>query len=74
MNNRNKPTDDGLRQDRHPDHTGRNSGYEGGGRGGRGSRGGKGGARGDRHNRGLPKFVFSAPRLYATNTHYLVIT
>ncbi|KAI4742093.1 hypothetical protein E4T50_07509 [Aureobasidium sp. EXF-12298] len=45
QNNRAKPTDDGVRQDRHP----RNAG-EGGNRG-RGPRGGRGGARGPRTGR-----------------------
>jgi len=53
-NNRGKPTDDGLRQDRHSDRIGggRIQGtYDGrGGRGGHGGRGGRGG-RDDRHSR-----------------------
>lgn len=61
INNRGKPTDDGLREDRHADRIrgGRIQGnYDGrGGRGGgRGGRGGRGGGRGDdRHSRGVPK-------------------
>jgi len=58
VNNRGKPTDDGLREDRHPDRIGGGRGYEG--RGDRGSRGGRGGGRGnrsDRHSRGLPQYV-----------------
>ena len=59
MSNRDKPTEDGLRQDRHPNRIegGRDrAGYEGrGGRGGRASRGGRG-SRDDRHNRGVPKY------------------
>ncbi|SLM41039.1 telomere and ribosome associated protein stm1 [Lasallia pustulata] len=60
INNRGKPTDDGLREDRHADRIrgGRIQGnYDGrGGRGGgRGGRGGRGGGRGDdRHSRGVP--------------------
>lgn len=66
VNNRSKPTDDGLRQDRHRDRIegGRGQGnHEGrGGRGGRGggSRGGRG-ARDDRHTRGPPKYAFALP-------------
>lgn len=66
VNNRGKPTDDGLRQDRHRDRIegGRNQGnHDGrGGRGGRGggSRGGRG-ARDDRHTRGPPKYAFASP-------------
>ncbi|GAB7353075.1 hypothetical protein MBLNU459_g3623t1 [Dothideomycetes sp. NU459] len=51
-NNRSKPVDDGVRQDRHSNRT-RGEG-EGRGRGSRGGRGGRGGARGprdDRHDR-----------------------
>ena len=59
MNNRGKPTDDGLREDRHSDRIGgglNHGDYDGsGGRGGRGGfRGGRG-VRGDRHSRGLPQ-------------------
>ena len=65
MSNRDKPTEDGLRQDRHANRIegGRDrASYEGrGGRGGRGSRGGRGG-RDDRHTRGVPKY--SSPYLY----------
>lgn len=57
MNNRDKPTDDGLRQDRHANRIegGRDRGsYDGrGGRGGRAGRGGRGN-RDDRHTRGVP--------------------
>jgi len=56
VNNRGKPVDDGLRQDRHSDRLGggrvqRGGAYDGrGGRGGAGGRGGRGG-RDDRHSR-----------------------
>ena len=64
VNNRDKPTDDGLRQDRHAKRIegGRDRGsYEGrGGRGGRASRGGRGN-RDDRHTRGLPKYGSTHP-------------
>ena len=56
VNNRGKPTDDGLRADRHSDRIGggRSQGEgRGGRRGDRGGRGGRGG--GDRHTRGLPQ-------------------
>ncbi|KAL9135840.1 MAG: hypothetical protein Q9175_002960 [Cornicularia normoerica] len=57
MNNRDKPINDGLRQDRHPNRIegGRDrDSYDGrGGRGGRAGRGGRGN-RDDRHTRGLP--------------------
>jgi len=62
VNNRGKPTDEGLRQDRHHDRTegGRNQANHDG-RGGRGGRGGSSrgsrGARDDRHTRGLPKYA-----------------
>ncbi len=60
MNNRDKPTDDGLRQDRHANRLegGRDRGsYDG--RGSRGSRAGRGGRgnRDDRHTRGVPKYA-----------------
>ena len=61
MSNRDKPTEDGLRQDRHANRIegGRDrASYEGrGGRGGRAGsgRGGRGG-RDDRHTRGVPKY------------------
>ena len=65
MSNRDKPTDDGLRQDRHVNRIegGRDrASYEGrGSRGSRASRGGRGG-RDDRHTRGVPKY--SSPYLY----------
>ena len=59
MTNRGKPTDDGVREDRHSNQfRGNRGGYEGrGGRGGRGARGGRGGGRDDRHTRGPPKYV-----------------
>ena len=60
MNNRDKPINDGLRQDRHPNRIegGRDrDSYDGrGGRGGRAGRGGRGN-RDDRHTRGLPKYA-----------------
>ena len=56
VSNRGKPTDDGLRDDRH--RGGRNAGFEGrGGRAGRGDRGPRRG--GDRHTRGPPKYVIN---------------
>ena len=62
MNNRVKPTEDGLRQDRHANRLegGRDRGsYDGrGGRGGRAGRGGRGN-RDDRHTRGVPKYASS---------------
>ena len=64
MNNRDKPTDDGLRQDRHSNRIegGRDRGsYDGrGGRGGRAARGGRGN-RDDRHTRGVPKCASPHP-------------
>ena len=72
MNNRDKPTDDGLRQDRHANRVegGRDRGnYDG--RGGRGARAGRGGRgnRDDRHTRGVPKYATLPPppenRLYS---------
>ena len=63
-NNRDKPTDDGLRQDRHANRIegGRDRGsYDGrGGRGGRAGRGGRGN-RDDRHTRGVPKYATPHP-------------
>ena len=64
MNNRDKPTDDGLRQDRHANRIegGRDRGnYDG--RGGRGARAGRGGRgnRDDRHTRGVPKYAILHP-------------
>lgn len=60
INNREKPTDDGLRQDRHANRIegARDRGsYDGrGGRGGRAGRGGRGN-RDDRHTRGVPKYA-----------------
>jgi len=60
VNNRGKPMDDGLRQDRHRDRIegGRiQNNYDGrGGRGGRAGRGGRGN-RDDRHTRGPPKYA-----------------
>lgn len=66
MNNRDKPTDDGLRQDRHANRIegGRDRGsYEGrGGRAGRAGRGGRGN-RDDRHTRGVPKYAATHPHM-----------
>lgn len=64
MNNRVKPIDDGLHQDRHPNRIdgGRDRGsYDGrGGRGGRAGRGGRGN-RDDRHTRGVPQYSLPYP-------------
>ena len=67
VNNRDKPIEDGLRQDRHANRIegGRDrASYEGrGSRGGRAGRGGRSG-RDDRHSRGVPKYLLSFPYQY----------